>query len=370
MAIPKEVIWSAEPHTIAKHAILKSYLDAWFPILASRNNRLVYYDGFAGPGRYKDGEEGSPVIALRAARDHFHRIESELVFVFVEQDERRAHWLRDHEVPALELPRNFKVEVQQGEFATCLESALDELVKSGQQIAPTFAFIDPFGVSGLPFTLVRRLLLQKSCEVLVTFMTESIQRFATVLPEHVNELIGDPGAAEHIAATPDRIVAARRLYERSLKSVARFVRFFHLHKPDGRPIYDLFFAGNNPLGHVKMKEAMWRVDDSGSYSFSDGIDPNQVVLFRDDPAAKLAPMLHRRFAGLSVDTSEVFRFVEDETAYLKKHARSALLALEAAPVDAAACLVVQALKRDGRPRRPGTFPDGTVVQFTNSPRTS
>jgi len=136
-----------------------------------------------------------------------------------------------------------------------------------------------------------------------------------------------------------------------------------------RPIYDLFFASNNPLGHVKMKEAMWKVDRSGTYSFSDGTDPNQVVLFRADPAAALGPMLCAYFGNREVDVREVFRFTDGETAYLEQHARKALLALEDASADASERIQVRPLKRDGTPRRPRTFPAGTLVRFLTSRRT-
>jgi hypothetical protein len=36
-------------------------------------------------------------------------------------------------------------------------------------LAPTFAFVDPFGVKGLPMDLLRRLLLFDRCELLVYF---------------------------------------------------------------------------------------------------------------------------------------------------------------------------------------------------------
>ena len=45
-------IWPLEPHTKAKHEILKYYLGAWFPILAKGSGRIVYIDGFAFLGYY------------------------------------------------------------------------------------------------------------------------------------------------------------------------------------------------------------------------------------------------------------------------------------------------------------------------------
>ena len=64
--------WDYAPHTKAKHDILESYLSGWFPILTSRNERVVFFDGFAGRGRYNDGTEGSPLIALRMLLQHRH----------------------------------------------------------------------------------------------------------------------------------------------------------------------------------------------------------------------------------------------------------------------------------------------------------
>ena len=44
MAKPDETIWEIEPHTLAKHEILRRYLGAWFPILATQNSKLIYFD--------------------------------------------------------------------------------------------------------------------------------------------------------------------------------------------------------------------------------------------------------------------------------------------------------------------------------------
>lgn len=62
--------WKIEQHTLVKHAILKAYLDAWFPILGGTYLKLVYVDGFAGPGLYEEGQIGSPVIAIETALRH------------------------------------------------------------------------------------------------------------------------------------------------------------------------------------------------------------------------------------------------------------------------------------------------------------
>jgi three-Cys-motif partner protein len=146
-------MWSIDPHTQAKHEILRNYLKAWFPILATTSRRIIYLDGFAGPGIYRDGEEGSPIIALRTAKDHIlrERFRAEIIFWFIEKDSRRAtkleEVLRDY-FPSL--PNKIMYEVEGAEFAPTLGSVLDEMEEKDARLAPTFAFLDPFGFSGLP----------------------------------------------------------------------------------------------------------------------------------------------------------------------------------------------------------------------------
>ena len=98
-----------QPHTKAKHAILREYLKAWFPILARRNKRIIYYDGFAGSGDYPGGEEGSPLIALNVARN-CNLPNTEIVFVFVEKNKEKADSLRKT-IGQQEWPNNFRHEV-------------------------------------------------------------------------------------------------------------------------------------------------------------------------------------------------------------------------------------------------------------------
>src|SRR5207245_7314093 len=94
MAIPISTLWPLEPHTLGKHRVLKSYLDAWFPILGRTSDRILFIDGFAGPGQYEGGEEGSPIIALRSLIEHTAggRIPAEVRFVFIDSEKDR----KDH----------------------------------------------------------------------------------------------------------------------------------------------------------------------------------------------------------------------------------------------------------------------------------
>ena len=173
-----EVIWELEPHTRAKHEILKYYLGAWFPILASVHSRVLYVDGFAGPGEYMGGEDGSPVIALNVAKNHElqSRFKNELVFLFIEMDGRRADHL-EKRINTMTLPLNFKVSVERASFESSINSRLANITERGQKLAPSFFFIDPFGPAGFPISLLKRISEQPRSEVLINFNYQSLNRW-------------------------------------------------------------------------------------------------------------------------------------------------------------------------------------------------
>src|SRR4051812_20257508 len=118
MAAPRTTVWELEPHTRAKHEILGRYLRAWTPILAHGGfPKMVYIDGFAGPGRYSGGEAGSPIIALRAAlglQNAPAAPKVTAIFLFVEKDRERASVLQTV-VDAIPRPENVRVKVAGGQ---------------------------------------------------------------------------------------------------------------------------------------------------------------------------------------------------------------------------------------------------------------
>ena len=154
---PAETIWPLKPHTRGKHEVLKQYLSAWFPILGSFARRIAFIDGFAGPGQYSGGEYGSPIIALDVFRQHAARVKGEAVFLFIEADPERARHLRQLIKSQPPLPTNCKYEVAPSDFEKRMTAVLDGLA-SGSGLAPAFMMLDPFGVSGMPMSLIGRLL--------------------------------------------------------------------------------------------------------------------------------------------------------------------------------------------------------------------
>jgi len=361
MATPDETTWDIEPHTAIKHKILQYYLSAWFPILNRYHPRVVYIDGFSGPGIYNGGEPGSPIIALKTASEHFRKIDGEAVFLFVEDRPDRVEQLQ-REVSKLTLPKNYHVHIESGQFEETVANLLNDLEQKGGSLAPTFAFVDPFGFSGLPFELLARLLRHERSEAFITFMVDSINRFVTApnddIHQHIRSLFGTDEVFGIVSGSEDRVQKLTHLYQRQLRTVGQYVRSFEMRDRNDKTIYYLQFVTKHSLGHLKMKEAMWRVDSEGDFSFSDATDPSQQVLFRAEHDKRLFDILSESFSGQTLEYSAMWQFVKDQTAFIERHLKQSLHYGETKSQ-----LLVKDVKIDGKKRRKNTFPDGTIVTF-------
>ena len=358
MAAPKNTIWKLDPHTGAKHAILRRYLQAWTPILAQGGfPKIVYVDGFAGPGLYEGGEEGSPIIALKTAIDHAERIRGSIVFLFVEANTDRAEFLR-RLVEELSPPPNFQVIIEGGKtFADAFVGFYRQLISRNGRLPPMFAFIDPFGWKGVSFSVIREILSQPSCEVLLTFMYEEINRFIGHPDQEANfdSFFGSSNwrSCINLTSANERNRCLHDLYFSQLKrsTQARYVRSFQMRNSSGAIDYYLFYATGNQLGLKKMKEAMWKVDPSGDFTFSDATDRNQMVLFGGEPNFnQLRKQLLDHFAGRETTIAEIEEYILSETAFRETHYKRQILK----PLELAAPSSLSVLNAPPG-RKPGTF---------------
>ena len=364
MSKPLGVVWDLEPHTAKKHELLRRYFEAWLPIMARWNGRVVYIDGFAGPGRYSKGEDGSPVIVLKAARDHSYPVRTELVCIFVEDDPNRYQHLKavlDELAPSL--PASIKWEAVPGKFDEHLTKTFNILDAQAKAIAPSLVFIDPFGFSHTPFHTIRRILSSKRCEVIVNFMYEEVNRFLSLEKhaEDYDELFGTQEWRKvlTLSGSRERRRAIHDTYLKQLKTAARFVHSFEMLNKTNSTDYFLFFATNDLKGLEKMKEAMWKVDDTGSFQFSDHEDARGLMsLFSDHPDLNsLRSMILKTFSGRKISIEDLTSWVVAETEFLPKHLKRPVLA----PMEEAGQLSVV---NPSPKRRRGTFSDGTILKFS------
>lgn len=333
MTPPKDVLWPRDPHTGAKHRMLSTYLQAWFPIIASRfgDCGLTYAEGFAGPGEYLHGEEGSPLIALRQARrEDVSKHRTPIRIVCVEKDRRRYEHLDDliqSRFP--DLSACVELSTVHGD---CHSDLLPELERVGAFDGPIFANLDGWGVD-TPYEIVKKIGQCRSSEVLVTVERPWFIRFAS--QEDVaagDRVFGDRGWRRVTEfRTPDD--KRRFLIDEYLKRLRDagfpFHLTFELIDEGGNDLL-LVFGTSSELGVERMKEALWAADPVSGTRFRDPRDRAQLSFEIDEP----------NFLPLRRELLEVLdegpRSVEDlkqftllNTIYKKTHATEQLRFLQA-----------------------------------------
>ncbi len=352
-------------HSEAKHFLLDRYLKAWFPIVSSLpSERIVYLDGFAGEGRYYD-KPGSPLIALYALIQHswYPKMKhKQFTFWFVEKS-RATHKALSQRLAQMNLPEHITVRVERTRFKDAVDQAFAELTAANAQLAPTFAFVDPFGFSHTPLATIKQFAAYPQTEVLITFIFEHLNRFLCKdnarLRAHYTELFGTDQWQRACAMKGEpRRRYLHDLYERQLKSAGfQYVISFAMLDTKNHIEYYLIFCTNHVLGLERMKEAMWKVDPSGRFQFSDrAAAAGQLALFTSMP--DLGPFkvkIRKAFGGKTLDVNELLQFAAEDPLYLQKHMRAVLCELE----DQGKLTVVRAKAN----RRKHTFPDGTVVRI-------
>jgi hypothetical protein len=237
---------------------------------------------------------------------------------------------------------------------------------------PLFVFIDPFGATGAPFDAVRSILASDCSEILINLDADGIGRIFQA-KENANHdalltaIYGDRSWATELDDTQSFPLLCRKalhLYTNKLKGVAgvRYVFSFEMQSTHGALNYFLVFASKHPLGLVKMKEAMKRIDQDGSYRFSDA-DVSQPSLFRFDDPEQYARGLYKRFEGRRITyeslDNEITSYALNHTPF--RNAKRMLALLEEQNL-------VHVISRDVK-RRKGTFKEGAVKAIEFIPTT-
>lgn len=321
MATPQKPVWPLDPHTAAKHQLLKHYLERWSMIILEKFKTATYLEGFAGPGIYEGGEPGSPVIAyeqialaLAAGKGWSARV------ALIEEDQRRIEILGQQMATVPRLHSEIKVEYRQGR---CADEAEDLLASLGAFGRPIFAFLDSFSGSDVPFDLVKRIAANQGSEVLVTFGPRFLTQFGMA---DIHAAKGDAvfGSAEwrQVVNQPSN-QKARFLVDTYRHKTLRAAGFkhslaFEMRDEGGRSLW-LIFGTTHERGLEKMKEAMWKVDPYRGLRYVDAADPQQIamdIVLEPDTGALKREILDRvRHADTAISVTQLRDFVLQETIY-------------------------------------------------------
>jgi len=316
-----DTIWPAPAHTLAKHAVLREYLNAWFPILSTgssyNNSEPLYIDGFAGPGEYEGGEPGSPILAITAANVHKFDFRTPVHFLFVEKNKKRfEHLTKLVEKTSREKGnRNIgKIDVKQGECDEEINALLDSLENKGISFGPALAFLDQFGFAGVSMELIKRILSHDKCETFIYLDYEGINRFGYIADRApaLNRVFGNSDWLPFVTSEEK----LRKFYLKSLKehAGAEYAYAFSMFDSNGTPLNWLVFCTRHWYGMQMMKKAMWKVDKTGSFRFSDKDDPDQLKLLEESfDDSWLADELFKNLQNQTLTVAQMRDYVLSET---------------------------------------------------------
>ncbi len=362
----EEDIWLAPEHTKAKHKILRGYLDAWAPIMSQQaagagRRPPLYIDAFAGPGVYKDGADGSPLVAIRAVLDHPRRIPTPIRMHFIELDERRFRILevKISEIQNRDPSRLIVESVSNTSCEAGIHALIGDETKRYGSFGPALVFLDQFGYSQAPMSMIGEIMSGISCEALIYL---DYQR--------MNHTLGDQNKESALTRTfgsrvwegarqlqgRERVAYLRDSYKEALyQSGAGYVWDFEMRGQHNQLLSWLFFCTSNERGLEEMKKAMYRLDLTGDFRFSDR-DVGQFSLLAESfDLDWLAGHLLDHFKGKKVPHGTIRKHVLTETPRISY--RGALAKLEGA----GSLWVID--PPEGRRRGAFNFDDSILIEF-------
>lgn len=367
MAKTKEFFNVLQKHSEAKLRILDKYVVEWMRkiTLGPYGETALVIDGFSGTGVYENDKDGSPIRLIKHAIDFCEQADRynwdapRLMFLFIEglEENHDALLHNIYELTGLDLSGtdefeslpdypSIKVSCRNGSFEEVMGSILD-LVSTGKTLIPSFCFIDPFGFSATPFDLIARYLQNNKSEMLFNFIYEETNRFITnqdpKIQDHMKRHFGVEDMATLTKLVENKKGSFRKevvvdFYARQLKenTDVKHILTFEI-KKDGRTKLILFYGTKSLKGLRVMKNAMWKVDDTGLYMFDDRKDPDEIKFqfskeIEDEiMISDLAEAIRKQFKGNKAFIEDITDFVLTDTIYpVENYAKKALVKLEKA----------------------------------------
>ena len=356
--------------SLVKATIVSKYFEVWANVIIATQKRypgrssgkISYIDLFAGPGRYADETQSTPIKILKTAIEK-PDIRDRLVTLFNDKDEENSRSLDKaiNDLPGIETLK-YKPQVENEEVG-------EEIVKMFEEmnLIPTLFFVDPWGYKGLSLRLVNSVLKDWGCDCIFFFNYNRINMGLNnpMVKEHMDALFGEERADAlrprlyGLSPFERELMIVEELCQ-SIKSYgSRYTLPFTFMDASGRRTsHHLIFVSKNFLGYKIMKDIMARESSSQpqgvpSFEYNPAdLLPKQSLLFQlSRPLDDLKEMLLEEFAGRTLSMLEIYKQHNIDTPYVEKNYKDVLWELE----------------KDGKitasKHRKGTFADSVRATF-------
>ena len=299
-----------KPWSKTKDQILGSYLAPYFQKILYTGKPSVYIDGFAGKGKFDDGNDGSPLIALKVLEKDTSNASfaSSTNAYFID-----LNYSKDLEKNLTPYRKSANLNIISGKFE---DNIIPLLTKNAG--ANVFLYIDPYGIKALDFNLFSKIAKANfySAELLINFNSFGFLREACRVckknppelnwvdelveydkssadEEDLNRIAGGTYWKEIITkyvagnfTSDDAEKEIVKQYCSKLQEHYKFVLNMAIRVHEGtQPKYRMVYATNHPDGCVLMADSMYK-----SYKdMCERSDNGQLCLFEKDVNDDIIP---------------------------------------------------------------------------------
>jgi three-Cys-motif partner protein len=339
-------------HSIAKHRILKKYIERYIEIVTATSFQeqlnITFVDGYAGGGRYQFGREilsGSPLILLEtvaameaklnAARPKGFRINAN--FIFIDSNKDHTDFLRSQiENSPFKSELGKSIQIWTSDFNEKVDDVIALVKQRSPQAGRAIFLLDQYGWSRVAFRSITTILEQlNKAEIFLTFSVDA-------LIDYLSENSHDLKAFGEIEADPafvKELVAIKSAEQVGYRAVIQNGLYAHIQSITRAPFYSPFFIkspeahrsywfihlskhreARNEIGMIHWAENNTSVHhgDAGLHAlgFSTGKNPDQFTfeyLFDEHAKDLSRKKLHEQLPGLiyKVADTDVAPSLED-----------------------------------------------------------
>lgn len=360
----------ATPSSKVKTQLVSKYFWMWLKVIIphakKRDNKIAYIDLFSGPGKYKEGDDSTPIAILKSAIED-PNLQQMLVAYFNDTNTNHVKALKENINALNDIDKlKYKPSVNNETVGENIAKSLADIT-----LIPSLVFVDPWGYSGLSINLIGSVIKDWGCDCIFFFNYNRINS-GLANPMFMHGKINDVFGADNTNKLRKRLKGLKpaerettvlNFLKYSLKNVqGNYMLAMRFKSKDkGKTSHFLILVSKNPLAYALMKKLMVEVCTDfvpaiEAFEFNPRRQ-SQQSLFKIAPIDELAEDLLVKFSRRKLKMKDVYIEHNMGTPYIEKHYKEALLKLEAKGV-----IKTESKKK----RRKNTIGDDVIVIFPSS----
>lgn len=335
--------------SLIKARIVEKYFWAWAKVIIGelkrqeqrRNSKeqlkVAYIDLFAGPGRYKDGSESTPLRVLETAIQD-PELRDRLLTLFNDADANNTQSLQGYIASISNIAQlKHKPIVINNEVGQDIVNTFEE-----NKLVPTLFFVDPWGYKGLSLQLINSVVKNWGCDCIFFFNYNRINMGLAnnLVKNHMDALFGEERAGnlrdklKSLQPVEKELTIVEEICEALKEMGGEYVLPFRFkHHSGKRTSHHLIFVSKHITGYKIMKDIMAKESSTAeqgvpSFEYNPATQAQPLLFELTRPLDELENMLLDEFAGQTLTRVEVFNSHHVGKRYIEKNYREVLLKME------------------------------------------